>query len=154
MKLRIKNIFSDNVVTVNEDADLSAADDLMNNYNIRHLPVVNGDNDLVGILTKGDYSALKYIDSRFTNHKVKAFMSSPVKLVQETATVKSVAQIFIEKKISSVVVVDQNEMIGILTSEDLIRLLAEENDFVNGLEELDLAALADEGWISMTTMTQ
>ena len=154
MKQQIKNIFSDNLVTIKEDANLSAADDLMNNYNIRHLPVVNEDNDLVGILSKGDYSALRYIDSRFANHKVKVFMSSPVKMVRPTATVKSVAQIFIEKKISCVIVAHDAEMVGILTSEDLIRLLADENEFLKGMEDLDLASLADEGWISMTTMTQ
>lgn len=154
MKQQIKNIFSDNLVTIKEDANLSAADDLMNNYNIRHLPVVNEDNDLVGILSKGDYSALRYIDSRFVNHKVKVFMSSPVKMVRPTATVKSVAQIFIEKKISCVIVAQDAEMVGILTSEDLMRLLAEENEFLKGMEDLDLASLADEGWISMTTMTQ
>ncbi len=154
MRQQIKNIFSEDLVTIKENANLSEADDLMNNYNIRHLPVVNLDNELVGILSKSDYSALRYIDSRFVNHKVNVFMSSPVKMVRPTASVKSVAQIFIEKKINCVIVADENEMLGILTSEDLIRLLAEENEFLKGMEQLDLAALADEGWISMTSMTQ
>lgn len=49
---------------------------------------------------------------------------------------------------------DENEVLGILTSEDLIRLLAEDSDYMNEAEQLDLAALADEGWISTTTLAQ
>ena len=154
MKQQIKNIFSDNLVTIKANANLSEADELMNSYDIRHLPVMDADCELVGILSKSDYAGLKYIDGRYANHKVNAFMSSPVKMVRKTATVKQVAQIFIEKKINSVVVTDDSEVIGILTSEDLIRLFDEENEFSKGLEDLDLAALSDEGWISMTTMTQ
>ena len=154
MKQQIKNIFSDNLVTIKEDESLSAADDLMTNCNIRHLPVVNKNNKLIGMLSKADYAALRYSDSKFANHKVKVFMSSPVKVVSPTATVRSVARIFMEKKISSVIVSDDTGMVGILTSEDLIRLLAEENEFLKDMEQLDLASLADEGWISMTTMTQ
>lgn len=154
MKQQIKNIFSDDLVTIKEGASLAEADDLMNNYNIRHLPVMNADCELVGILSKSDYAGLKYIDSRYTNHKVNIFMSSPVEMVRTTATVKHVARMFIEKKINSVLVTDDTEVIGILTSEDLLRILAEDSGFVAGMEQLDLAALADEGWISMTSMTQ
>ena len=154
MKQQIKNIFSDDLVTIKEHAGLSEADDLMNNYNIRHLPVMNDDCELVGILSKSDYAGLKYLDSRYVNHKVNVFMSSPVKLVPKTATVRQVARIFIEKKISSVVVSDGEEVVGILTSEDLIRLLADESELLKGMDQLDLAALSDEGWISMTSMSQ
>ena len=42
--------------------------------------------------------------------------------------------------------------IGIVTSEDLIRLIAD-NDSLNAeAERMDLAALASEGWISSTTL--
>jgi acetoin utilization protein AcuB len=154
MKQQIKNIFSDDLVTIKENANLSEADDLMNNYNIRHLPVMNDNYELVGLLSKSDYSALRYIDSRFTNHKVSVFMSSPVKMVHESATVKQVAKIFIEKKISSVIVTNEHEVVGILTSEDLIRLLIDDRGLLHGMEQMDLSALAADGWISMTSMTQ
>jgi acetoin utilization protein AcuB len=154
MKQQIKNIFSDDLVTIKEHASLAEADDLMNNYNIRHLPVMNADCELVGILSKSDYAGLKYIDSRFTNHKVNVFMSSPVKMVRKEATVKQVAQIFIDKKINSVVVADDHEVIGILTSEDLMRLLAEDTEWSAQMEQIDLSTLADKGWISIATMTQ
>lgn len=151
---QIKNHFSKNVITINQEDSLSQADEMMNNYNIRHLPVVDQDNTLVGILSKSDFVALKYVDSRLKDFKVRTFMSAPVKAIRKTTKIREVAKLFVDKKISSVVVVNEKEVIGILTSEDLIRLLAGDNDYLNETEQLDLAALADDGWISMTTLTQ
>jgi len=151
---QIKNHFSKNVITINQEESLNQADEMMNNYNIRHLPVVDLDNTLVGIISKSDFVALKYVDSRLKDYKVRTFMSSPVKAVRKSTSIRDVAKLFVDKKISSVIVVDEKEVIGILTSEDLIRLLATDKDYLNEAEQMDLAALADEGWISMTTLSQ
>lgn len=153
METEIKNILTKKLVTIAEESSLSDADDLMNNYNIRHLPVIDASDTLVGILSKSDYIALKYVDSRLSKFVVKNFMSSPVVAVPISTKIKAVAQLFVNKKISSVLVIENSEAVGIVTSEDLIKLLANNKDFVNEAERLDLAALADEGWISMT-MTQ
>lgn len=152
MQTNIKNIFSKKLVTIKEDALLSEADDLMNNYNIRHLPVVDKEEILVGILSKTDFAALKYVDSRLNKFCVKNFMSSPVKAVSKTATIKEVAKIFINKKLNSVLIVEHDEVIGIVTSDDLIRLLADSAGFLNESEQLDLASLAEDGWISATSI--
>ena len=153
MKTDVRNIYSSQLVTVHETATLEKAEELMNNYNIRHLPVVDAEDVLVGILSKSDFSALKHVDSRLSRFTVADFMTRPVKAVKKTTTVKEVAQLFINKKISSVIVVEEDEAVGIVTSEDLIRLLADNVDFMDEAEQMDLAALADEGWIS-TTMAQ
>lgn len=150
MENLIKKIYSNNLVTINESATLGEADDYMNNYNIRHLPVVDDENVLVGLISKSDYIALKFVDSRLKQFTVKEVMSSPVKAVSINTTVQDVARLFVSKKISSVIVVDKEEAVGIVTSEDLIRLLAEKPEVINEMEDLDLAALADEGWISNT----
>jgi CBS domain-containing protein len=150
METMIKRIYSNNLVTIQDGADLSEAEDLMNNYNIRHLPVVDHENILVGIISKSDYIALKYVDSRLKNLSVRHVMSSPVKAVGKNTAVREVARLFVNKKINSVIVVDHQEAIGIVTSEDLIKLLAERPETLQETDELDLAALADDGWISNT----
>ena len=151
METEIKSIFSKKLITISDLSSLAYADDMMNNYNIRHLPVVDTSDTLVGILSKSDYLALKYVDSRLQKLTVKHFMSSPVVAVAKTTKINEVAQIFINKKISSVVIVEDNVAIGIATSEDLIKILAKNKNFVYESEHLDLTLLSDEGWISMTT---
>lgn len=43
-----------NVISINENASLMKAPVLMTKYNVRRLPVVTGDNKLVGIITRMD----------------------------------------------------------------------------------------------------
>jgi acetoin utilization protein AcuB len=150
MEQTINRIYSNHLVTTDLNADLSSAEEKMNNYNIRHLPVVDADNILVGLISKSDFIALKLIDSRMKPFKVKDVMSSPVKAVGKTASVQDVARLFVNKKISSLIVVDNQEAVGIVTAEDLIKLLAEKPELVDESEQLDLAALAEAGWISNT----
>ena len=150
MEQTINRIYSNHLVTIEADADLISADEKMNNYNIRHLPVVDAENVLVGLISKSDFIALKLMDSRMKPFTVKDVMSSPVKAVAKTASVQEVARLFVNKKISSVIVVDNQEAVGIVTVEDLIKLLAEKPELIEESEQLDLAALAEEGWISNT----
>lgn len=151
MEKQLKNIYSKNLITIRESENLHDADELMNNYNIRHLVVVDESNTLVGILSKSDFIALKYVDSRLRNFTVKTMMSSPVKTIDRTAKIKTVAQLFISKKINCSLISDNGEIVGIVTSEDLIRILAEKDEFSESFAQLDLAELASEGWLGTTS---
>lgn len=152
MENRIKKIFSDKLVTIKEDDTLLAADTLMENHRIRHLPVTDKDDFLVGILSRTDYLGLKKAGIVLQDFKVMDLMTAPVKVFASNAKVKAVAQLFVVKKISCGLVVEENEIIGIITAEDLIRLIAEREEISDEAERMDLAELADEGWISSTSL--
>jgi len=146
----INHLFTKDVIYINEDASLLDANDIMNNHNFRHLPVVNDKNYLVGILSKSDFAALKYVDTRYTGFTVKMVMSSPVKTVSKYSRVSDVAKIFLEQKLSCVVIAGDDELVGILTTEDLLKLLVDYPRAYKDDEQIDLAALAEDGWISAT----
>lgn len=150
MDQTISKVYSKNVVNIQEGASLVEANDLMNNYNIRHLPVVDKNQFLVGVLSKTDFYGLRYADTRFKGLKVKEVMSNPVKLVTSNTKVCDVAEVMLAHKISCVLIAKDDELVGILTTDDLLRLLAETPKKQRDFEQLDLAELADEGWISAT----
>ncbi len=50
----VKHVMTPNPITIYEDAPLSAAADLMSRKRIGHLPVVDKENKLVGIITRSD----------------------------------------------------------------------------------------------------
>ena len=153
MESQIKNLFSKKLVTLRDTDTLSDADDMMEIYKIRHLPVLNREDALVGILSKTDYHGLKHIKTKLHKYFVKDMMSSPVKVVASSAKVSAVAQLFITQKINCALVIDDDEVVGIVTSEDLIRLLAHNSYAIGDSEVLDLKAMADEGWISSTSLS-
>lgn len=153
LNTEVEKIYSKNLKCISQSASLAEAEDMMNNYNIRHLPVLNKDEELIGIISKSDFIALKYVDSRLQRFKVQDFISTPVCAVHLDTKLEKVIEFFINHKVSSVIVVDRREAVGILTTEDLLRFMlnrmTDESLRVPG--QLDLALLADEGWISSTT---
>ncbi len=154
METTVKKIYSRNVINIEQSAQLSTANEMMNNYNIRHLPVVNDEAVLVGIISRSDFNGLKFVDSRYNGFTVNQVMSSPVKIVSQTAKVSEVAEIMLSTKISCVLIAKDEEVVGILTTDDLLRLLIETEAMQETLNQLDLEALADEGWISSTITRQ
>lgn len=152
MENKLKKIFSKNLITISSEDSIFEADHIMKTRHIRHLPVIDRDGFLVGMLSKSDYMALIHIGSDLNSIKVRELMSSPVKTFSVNAPVTSVAKLFVTQKISSGLVMDNNEIVGIVTSQDLLRLLAETNDLEDEIEKMDMGALASEGWISSTSL--
>lgn len=152
MENKLEKIFSKNLITISEDNNVQEADHLMKNRQIRHLPVIDRDGFLVGILSKSDFMALIHVGIDLRTVKVSDLMSSPVKTFSLNAPVKSVAQLFVAQKINSGLVMDNNEIVGIVTSQDLLRLLAETNELEEEIDKMDIGALASEGWISATSL--
>lgn len=152
MEDRIKQIFSKNLVTVNEDSAVYEADSKMKMHEIRHLPVTDKEGYLVGIFSRTDYKALLHVGVNLQSIKVKELMTFPVTTFSINAPVRSVAQTFVTKKISSGLIMGDGEIVGIVTADDLLRLLAEKEDAEYELNKIDLAELASEGWVSATSL--
>ena len=53
---RVKDAMSDEIICVNETDSVGAAAQLMSDYQIRRLPVVDNENQLVGIVSLGDFA--------------------------------------------------------------------------------------------------
>lgn len=152
MENKLKKIFSKNLVTISSDDTVHEADHVMKTRHIRHLPVVDKGGYLVGMITRSDYAALIHLDIDLNSITVSELMSSPVKTFSVNAPVTTVAQLFVAEKINSALVMDNNEIIGIVTSQDLLRLLAETNDLEDEIDKMDMGELASEGWISATSL--
>ncbi len=53
---KVQDAMSEEVVCVNEDDSLEAAAQLMSDYQIRRLPVIDTDGQLMGIVSLGDFA--------------------------------------------------------------------------------------------------
>ncbi len=132
---KISNAMSKKVVFIDVDAKITAALSLMQGKKIRHLPVVDGDH-LIGILSDRDIQrAMKTeIKDIFSagiietaidpSLAVRDFMSWPVKSLDVNVSLKEACDLFVKNKISSAVVVENDDVAGILTTEDLLKVLA------------------------------
>ncbi|WP_347358073.1 CBS domain-containing protein [Bdellovibrio sp.] len=119
MKIALKDHMTRKLITVNKDAPAAEALRLMNNYWIRHLPVLDAEEDyIIGMLSERDL-----LRSPSSDTPVSKLMTSPIKTFSIEAPMKSVVDAMIEEKVSAFLITKEDEVVGIVTSEDMLILL-------------------------------
>lgn len=123
MKLTVDKVMTTAVVTIRDDASIDDAFSLMLRHHISGLPVVDGRNVLVGVISEMDL--LRVLDAPDTQHDlVRDHASSPVVAVAPTDSLPSVVELFHEKRFRRLPVVDgQQRLIGVVSRRDLIRFI-------------------------------
>jgi CBS domain-containing protein len=128
---RVSEIMRREVVTVTAQEKLDLTQDLMNLGRVRHLPVVDDDQHVIGIISHRDLLAAamtKVLDfdpkSRRTflrSIDVGEVMAKDVASVTPDTELAEVARIFVERRIGCVPVVSaRGELLGLVTETDLI----------------------------------
>jgi CBS domain-containing protein len=130
----VRDVMTRDVVTLGQNETLQTADDLMRLGRIRHLPVVDGDGLLAGIVTQRDlfHSGLLRALGYGSHAKAKALEGLAVKEAMRNDTVTTTpdtpladaARSMFEKKIGCLVVLDGQKIAGILTESDFVRVAA------------------------------
>ena len=124
---------STGLITITPDASLSEAVKLMKQHNIRRLPVVDQDGQLRGIVSDRDLkdaspSNATTMDAHeryylFNELTVAECMTKKVLTVDCQDTVERAAVLMLENKISGLPVMDDGRPVGVLTLDDVARVL-------------------------------
>jgi CBS domain-containing protein len=125
---------SPEVTTLRRNDKLSIADDVMRLGRIRHLPVLDEDGQVVGIVSQRDLfrgalaRALGY--GAHAQQKilgqlvVKEVMTNDPITIGPEAPLTEAARLMLHRKIGALVVVDGGQLVGILTESDFVRRFA------------------------------
>ncbi|MBW1840178.1 MAG: CBS domain-containing protein [Deltaproteobacteria bacterium] len=129
----VSKSMSKNVVTIHKDAGIREAMDKMARHRFRHLPVVEPDNRLIGIVTDRDIrSALPSgrlpddvegdNQESLSGIKIKDIMTPDPVTASLSYTIQDALLLIQEKRVGALPVVDeQNFLKGIITVRDLLR---------------------------------
>jgi acetoin utilization protein AcuB len=129
----VKNWMSKEIVTVDADDSMQNAIYILQEQNIKILPVMD-DGNLVGIITDRDLKKASPSDATtldmhellflISKIKVRDLMKKPVYTARPDDTVEEAAALLLEKKISGLPVLDENNrLVGIITRSDIFRVL-------------------------------
>lgn len=133
----VRHIMATEPLVLHLNDGLSEAEKLFKQHHVRHLPVVSGDK-IVGILSMTDLARISFVDSYDPNDfsvdtsvyslfSLEQIMVRNTKCISDKATIKEVAEIFLEASFHALPVVDDaNKFIGIVTTTDLIKYLVEQ----------------------------
>jgi CBS domain-containing protein len=122
-------------------APVSVLQDLMDEKRIRHVPVIDGEGALVGLVSQRDVIRcasstaddlpLSTSDDLLGAIRAEDIMTQQVETVEADDDLSVAARIMLENKYGCLPVVEEGVLAGIITEADFVRLLAdleEDND--------------------------
>jgi CBS domain-containing protein len=132
----VYSIMTTNVVSLNTTDSLEKAEKLFKDHNIRHIPVVQG-KQIIGILSYTDLLRISFADAAgedeqdidttvYNMFTIEQVMAKKLVTVTSDTTIKEVAEILAKKEFHALPVVDNDMLIGIVTTTDLINYLLEQ----------------------------
>jgi PAS domain S-box-containing protein len=132
--LCIGEVMAKPVVTLHESAftDLFFSINLLKKHNIRHLPIIDAENRLMGIVTHESLRKISRPTDLLRLRLVTEVMSENVIYAPPTSSILSIAKQMAEHRVSSVVIVKTDDPshesvmmpIGIITERDVVQFHA------------------------------
>jgi CBS domain-containing protein len=125
-------------VVARDTMTLPQARQLINELNIRRLPVVNAAEELVGIVTEGDINRISdcgdgdvadyNIYYKVKDLPVREFMRRPVLTVSPETRLSEAARLMIANHIHGLPVVLGKRVVGVVTVSDLLRWMVDSEE--------------------------
>lgn len=136
--MKVRDVMTEHPVVVELDAQVKEATDLMRSKGIRHLPVVDGEAHVLGIVTDRDLRHASFMPALaehagWAPHRVKAprvrdvMTWSVVTTHADTDLVQAALTMF-QRRIGSLPVVADGRLVGILTERDVFAALRKGRD--------------------------
>ncbi len=129
----ISTIMTKDVITLNHTDDLETAELLFKKNHIRHIPVVSGEK-IVGMLSYTDLLRISFADAIdedeqevdtvvYNMFTIEQVMAKNLISVNSHTTIKEVAEILAKKEFHALPVLENDKLVGIVTTTDLINYL-------------------------------
>ncbi|MBT8266179.1 MAG: CBS domain-containing protein [Bacteroidia bacterium] len=132
----ISEIMTRKVVTLDIHDNLETAEHLFKTHRIRHIPVISGA-EVRGILSYTDLLRISFADAVdedegsvdtivYNLFTIEQVMAKNLVSVASSTTIKEVAEILSKKEFHAIPVIDDNKLVGIVTTTDLINYLLDQ----------------------------
>ena len=121
----VSDYMSSAPVTVHKDDNYDLAFEIMDKKNMHHLPVVDGENQVVGIVTRRDLQLAARVFKEAPT-EISEVMHTPVFTTSPDAKLSSAVKQMHDNRIGCLPVVgSDNHVMGVLTETDLFRALTD-----------------------------
>lgn len=136
IEVPVSTIMTTDLITVGVKDGLDKAEHLLKKHRIRHIPVVEGQK-IVGMLSINDILRISFADGAFREEDdvsssiyemftIRHLMRTKLETVSSNYTIKEVALKFVESEYHSLPVVDNDVLVGVVTTTDLINYLLDQ----------------------------
>ncbi len=119
---KIKSVMSTNILTVSPDTDIYDAIRILVDHNVTGLPVVDGNQAVLGILSEKDVLALM-VNAEDKPGRVADYMTVHPICFDQNDSLIEVAECFIDNHFRRVPIVADGKLVGILSRRDIVRFI-------------------------------
>ena len=141
--MKVKNAMTKDPISIDPEAPIGTALDVMRTKHVRHLPVVDDAGQLMGIVTDRDLRQAAFapavqeylsemarrraheLGETLENLRVRDVMTWVVVTTHPEASLAHAALIMSERRVGSLPVVDGGRLVGFLTEYDVLKALSE-----------------------------
>lgn len=132
----VSTIMTTKLMAVNPEDSLTQVQEIFDNHNIHHIPVVRH-KTILGIISKSDFLHVLHgftknqndqilEDTRISNWKAKDIMTEKLVKIDSSEPIRTAIDLFKINWFHAIPVVDDGELVGMITTHDIIKKLAEE----------------------------
>ncbi len=131
--MRVRDCMTEKVFTIRHDKKMIAVQEIMNWARIRHIPVVDREDRLVGMLSHRDllHAAISSVAAagqierkqHLATIRIDDVMKTPVQTIGPDAPVQEAAQLMRQGKIGCLPVTVDGKLTGIISEYDLLGLV-------------------------------
>ena len=131
----IERRMTKNPVTINPEASVVEASELMKKEKVHRLPVLDRDKNLIGVISEKDIRfatpspasslsihEMAYLLSKLT---VRKLMTKNPVTISRTTTVEEAARLMVDQDLSCLPVVEDGKLVGIVSKSDMFKILLE-----------------------------
>ncbi|MFN8332368.1 MAG: CBS domain-containing protein [Saprospiraceae bacterium] len=120
MNETVADIMSTELKTVAPADSLQRVKEILMAHRIHHVPVVDG-KKLVGLVTTYDLFKLNIDHKDYDATKVSDVMTTKLAVIEPSDKIGTAAEIFMEHLLHAVPVVSEGNLVGIVTSFDILK---------------------------------
>lgn len=135
--MTVDTIMSRDVVTVRPDAALMEIRGLLHEKGFNHLLVTEEDDTLCGVISDRDVlkAISPFLDTYSEEHRDVKTLSQPASEIMQAepitvgpdTTIKEASMMLLDNRVSSLPVVEGNELVGIVTGKDMLEYYISED---------------------------
>jgi len=123
--ISITEIMSKDIVTIEQEAPIYEALDLLSKRKISGIPVINEQNNIVGILTEKDVLKILIDKNLGVKTTVSQYMTREVICFTEDDNAFDICKFFIRSNIRRVPILKDGKIVGIVSRRDIVELILE-----------------------------
>jgi len=120
---KVKDVMTEKVITIESNKTVSEAAALMAENDVANL-IVMDTNIPIGIVTERDFVRRVMAKNKPSKTKISEIMSTPLRVIDPDAPLKEAARRMVRKRIRRLPVIQDNKLVGIITTTDFARHLS------------------------------